>query len=73
VMRRQALYQRPLRSLSTAWKLSGRTQDLSEVSTELRRPVRQKVSCPTLASTALSRPVFSLRQFLQGTRLLTAN
>jgi hypothetical protein len=32
------LYQRTLRSLSTAWKLSGRVQVLREVSTELRRP-----------------------------------
>src|SRR6187431_1391766 len=44
VMRRQALYQRTLRSLSTAWKASGRTQDLRRVSTQLGRPSRQKVS-----------------------------
>src|SRR6185436_19872228 len=44
VIRRQALYQRTLRSLSTAWKASGRTQDFKRVSTQLGRPSRQKVS-----------------------------
>jgi hypothetical protein len=44
VMRRQALYQRTLRSLRTVWKTSGWTQGLRILSTRLGRVGGEKVT-----------------------------